>query len=742
MRKKLFLSLGFLCTAVLIFYIAVSCEQSENVLSDSLRLKAASTIVVRARGTNGSEHIKVTVAGTQVGSWTLTTSYANYSCTTDGTGAINVYFDNDGSGRDVQIDYITVNGETRQAEAQATNTGAWNSAASICGGVSSEWLYCNGYIAFGDVGGGSSSSSGGSGAIVVRARGTNGSEHIKVTVGGTQVGSWTLTTSYANYSCTSDASGAINVVFDNDASGRDVQVDYITVDGETRQAEAQVTNTAVYQNGSCGGTLSEMMHCNGYIDFGDMSGGSTTISVSPATLSVAAAANSTGTFTVTSSTSWTVSSSQSWLAVDPTSGSNNGTVTVTAQQNTSTSPRTATVTVSGDGTSKTVTVTQSGAGGGGDCNVPAMPSYSSLPTNSYLPDPFKMMSGSRISTKAEWTCRRAEIAAQAMEWEYGYMPNTPYSATTGSKSGNSIVVTVTDNGHTISFSCSITYPSTGSAPYPAMIGCGGSSLNNSALSSLGVAVINFPNNDIAQQNDASSRGSGKFYTMYGSNHSAGALMAWAWGVDRLIDAIEKTPAANIDANRLGVTGCSRNGKGALACGAFCERIKLTIPQESGSGGAAGWRVSDWQMSQGQNVQTLSEIVGENCWFRQNFSQFSNTATKLPFDHHMIEGLCAPRALLVIENSSMEWLGNVSTWTTGNVAHKIWQALGVSDKMGYSSVGHSDHCGFPSVQQPEVTAYVQKFLVGGGTGNTNVMKCTSGVTYNESQWVNWTVPNLQ
>ena len=98
--------------------------------------------------------------------------------------------------------------------------------------------------------------------------------------------------------------------------------------------------------------------------------------------------------------------------------------------------------------------------------------------------------------------------------------------------------------------------------------------------------------------------------MYGSGHSAGALMAWSWGVSRLIDALEKTPAANIDTTRLGVTGCSRNGKGALAAGAFDERIKLTIPQEPGSGGSGTWRVSNWMLSQGQNTQTLGQIVSE------------------------------------------------------------------------------------------------------------------------------------
>jgi Viral BACON domain len=470
------------------------------------------------------------------------------------------------------------------------------------------------------------------------------------------------------------------------------------------------------------------------------SGGSA-LSVSPTAVNVAAAANSTATFNVTSNTSWTVTDNQPWLTVSPASGSNNATVTVTAQQNTGTAARAATVTVSATGgSSQTVTATQSGTGGTGACNIPPLPSFASLTANPFFPDPFTFMNGTRMSTRAEWACRRAEIAALAQEFEYGAKPNTPASATTGSRSGNTLTVTVNDNGRTISFNAAITYPSTGTAPFPAVIGIGGSNLNNSALTSLGVAVINFPNNEIAQQNGQSSRGVGKFYDMFGSGHSAGALMAWAWGASRLIDALEKTPAANIDPARLGVTGCSRNGKGALTVGAFDERIKLTIPQESGSGGSGTWRVSDSMLSQGQQTQTLSQIVGENVWFRSNFNQFSSAATRLPFDHHSLAGLVAPRALFIIENDIL-WLGPQSSWSGANAARMIWQGLGVTDSMGYSlTTGHT-HCAFPSSQQTELNAYVQKFLIGGGTGNTNIMRNDPGVPFNRAMWVNWTVPAL-
>lgn len=114
----------------------------------------------------------------------------------------------------------------------------------------------------------------GNNTIVVRARGTNGSESIQLQVNNSTIATWTLGTSMQNYTATTSSTGGINVRFTNDASGRDVQVDYIQVNGSTRQAEAQSTNTALYANGQCGGgSNSEWMHCNGYIGFGNVSSG-------------------------------------------------------------------------------------------------------------------------------------------------------------------------------------------------------------------------------------------------------------------------------------------------------------------------------------------------------------------------------------------------------------------------------------------------------------------------------------
>jgi len=304
---------------------------------------------------------------------------------------------------------------------------------------------------------------------------------------------------------------------------------------------------------------------------------------------------------------------------------------------------------------------------------------------------------------------------------------------TASFSGNSLSISVSEGGKSISFSVSITYPSSGTAPYPAIIGYGGGSIPAPA----GVAMINFNNDDIAAQASTGSRGQGKFYTIYGSGHSAGALTAWAWGVDRIIDGLELASAARINPKKVGVTGCSRNGKGAMVAGALVPRIALTLPQESGAGGAACWRVSDSIKASGTNIQTASQIITENVWFSKNFEPYVNKVTTLPFDHHLLAGLVAPRGLYVMENN-IDWLGPASTYACMKAGQMIYKALGVPDNMGFSGTPGHNHCTFPSSQQSELTAFVQKFLF---DQNTNTAVSKSDQSFDQAKWVDWTTPTL-
>ncbi|KAK0728789.1 hypothetical protein B0T26DRAFT_748950 [Lasiosphaeria miniovina] len=375
----------------------------------------------------------------------------------------------------------------------------------------------------------------------------------------------------------------------------------------------------------------------------------------------------------------------------------------------------------------------------GSTTCPAIPDSLGAAVST-LPDPFTFASGGKVTTRAQWTCRQDEISQLFQKYEVGTLPPKP-SSVSASFSGSTLSIVASHGGKTVSFSVSISGKPATPGPHPAIISFGayGASIPVPA----GVATIAFNNDDIAAQADGSSRGKGKFYDLYGSGHSAGALAAWAWGVARIIDALELTAAqTGIDAARVGVTGCSRNGKGALVAGALERRVALTLPQESGAGGAGCWRLEAWQNANGYNVQDAKEIVGENVWFSPAFNGYVGSVDRLPFDHHMLAGLVAPRPLYVMENPDFEWLGKVSTYGCMGAARKQYQALGALNSFGYSQVGGHNHCSFPSGQAAELNAFIGKFLLGNaGAGLTSVFRTDQSLNFNIDTWSPWTVPSL-
>ncbi|KAK3985720.1 4-O-methyl-glucuronoyl methylesterase [Cladorrhinum sp. PSN332] len=402
------------------------------------------------------------------------------------------------------------------------------------------------------------------------------------------------------------------------------------------------------------------------------------------------------------------------------------------------SPTTLSTSVVASTTSSAPVATSTVAPSPGTC--PSTPSGLGSPVSNQLNDPFTFHGGGKVTSKSDWACRQAEISQLLQRYELGTLPAKP--SVSASFSGSTLSISVSEGGKSISFSVGISGVPSGTGPHPAIINFGtfGASIPVPA----GVATINFNNDDIAAQQGGSSRGSGKFYTLYGSGHSAGALTAWAWGVSRIIDALELTQAqTRIDPKRIGVTGCSRNGKGAIVAGALEPRIALTLPQESGAGGSGCWRIATWQKNSGTNVQDSVQIVQENVWFSPNFNSYVNNVNQLPFDHHLLAGLIAPRPVYIMENVDMEWLGKISTYGCMGIARKQWQALGALDKFGYSQVGGNSHCSFPSSQQSgELNAFIGKYLLNNANaGNTNIFRSTQNHNFNLDNWSPWAVPNL-
>ena len=374
------------------------------------------------------------------------------------------------------------------------------------------------------------------------------------------------------------------------------------------------------------------------------------------------------------------------------------------------------------------------------CSI-VLKDYPSLHTgHAALPDPFILADGSFVKNNQQWQCQQRQVAAMARQYMLGDLPDSPVKVSS-QLNDNTLRVEISDVTRSISFNAEVILPRSGTAPYPVMIGMGRVFLNTEALSELGIAIINFPNNDIAEQKNADSRGKGKFFDLWGHEHNAGALIAWSWGVSRLIDALQSNPELPLNARRIGITGCSRNGKGAIVAGAMDSRINLTIAQESGAGGAANWRISDAAYARGENVQTLRQIVTENVWFRDEFRQFSESVNLLPFDQHQILGLIAPRGLLLIDNQ-IDWLGVESSYSNGIAARAIWQALGQRNNIGISQTTAHQHCQQPASQQAEISAFVGKFLLDDPAPLAEVTVNENNIQVDKARWMPWTVPDLQ
>ncbi|GAB4085133.1 hypothetical protein GCM10028784_17630 [Myceligenerans cantabricum] len=368
---------------------------------------------------------------------------------------------------------------------------------------------------------------------------------------------------------------------------------------------------------------------------------------------------------------------------------------------------------------------------GADCDV----SGSGPGADSRLPDPFLSMDGSRITEKSDWRCRRAEIKKLAEDTMYGAKPGAPQSVT-GTVSSSNITVNVSDRGRSTSFSASVRTPG-GSGPFPAVFVYGGFGGDTATILGEGVAVISYDPLTVGAEGTSYGSMRGAFYDLYGANSSTGLLAAWGWGVSRIIDVIEADGGALLDPDAFGVTGCSRYGKGAFVAGAFDQRIDLTMPVESGAGGAPIMR----GLAQEAGAQSPSSAYGEQPWLGQAFGGYANNPSGLPVDTHEVIGMIAPRGLLLMENPHIDWLGAGSGATSALAGREIYTALGERGNVSYvSDVSDGNHCAHRSEWVQPMRQHIQASLFGNGTGPGD-FRISSSRPGNLDQWRSWTTPSL-
>ncbi|KAI1759314.1 carbohydrate esterase family 15 protein [Hypoxylon sp. FL1150] len=348
------------------------------------------------------------------------------------------------------------------------------------------------------------------------------------------------------------------------------------------------------------------------------------------------------------------------------------------------------------------------------------PTWQKLPLQTTLPDPWlplaytttdseggdsptfaaDVMAGkgkNRIQTPEEWyQCRQPELLQMLQEYQYGYYPDHSQETVKATRSGNTVSIEVTAGGKTGKFSATLALPST--RPAPVVINIGG--MSNQPYLAAGIAVVGFDYTSVAPDSNAKT---GAFWSLY-NGRDIGVLTAWAWGFHRVLDALNAT-VPEIDSNRVGVTGCSRLGKAALAAGLLDKRITLTMPMSSGVQGLGPYR---YHGLSGQDETLENSKSGAGWWTDSTLGTFVNHAENLPYDAHTIAAAIAPRALVIDQGTGDAFTNSKGTAVIVYPAAKqVYDWLGVPDQIAMSvrGGGHCDMSGFNSV-----LPFAQKILL--------------------------------
>ena len=342
--------------------------------------------------------------------------------------------------------------------------------------------------------------------------------------------------------------------------------------------------------------------------------------------------------------------------------------------------------------------------------VPQMPDADQLPVIHELPNALE-----GVSSFNDWAKRRSDIGHLIQHYGIGVKPTVEPAQVKARMEGDTLIVDVTVDKETLTLKSEIHYPKTGNAPYALMIGTDMIALPRQLLEDKPIATATFVSaqvNDYKQWGKHHERGEHHFDRLYPTLKDNGAYSEWAWGMSRLIDGLQQLgpEATKIDTKHISVTGCSYAGKMALYCGAFDERIALTIAQEPGGGGAAVWRKSHELTLAGKNLEDIDKT--DYHWFlesqKENFH--GDSVYQLPYDQHELCAMICPRALLLLGNPDYEWLADESMQVSAEAAHCVWKFFGIPDRMAWSIVGQHGHCQLPQSQWPIVQSFIDRYLL--------------------------------
>ena len=314
-----------------------------------------------------------------------------------------------------------------------------------------------------------------------------------------------------------------------------------------------------------------------------------------------------------------------------------------------------------------------------------------LPVVNELPD---VLEG--VSTKEEWAEKRSYIKEMLSHYMLGHLPENDVPATGKVISeeeiygGKAIRAEVRlDIGSGEGFDCYVVRPNR-PGKFPAVVwthfaGWGVCPMGEE-LVDRGYVLAAFENNAVCKDDAENPNSPAK--RAYPEADWA-AIMIWGWGFSKVADYL--CTVDYVDAEKLMCTGHSRNGKAAIAAGAFDERFKVVAPINSGCGGCGCFRFLG---DEKQIIQDATKVESAGRithafphWFASELMTFGGqeapyqleNENRLPFDLHFIKALVAPRGLITVEGVEDVWSNTYGTYLTRLGAQKVFDLLEVSGR---------------------------------------------------------------
>lgn len=143
----------------------------------------------------------------------------------------------------------------------------------------------------------------------------------------------------------------------------------------------------------------------------------------------------------------------------------------------------------------------------------------------------------------------------------------------------------------------------------------------------------------------------------------GSLAAWAWGLSRIMDALE--PDRYVDAKRVALIGHSRLGRTAAWAGARDERFAMVIAN-NGLGGLFKRLYAEglWHVT-----------TRRPHWFASAVIPFKDATDALPVDNHLTLALIAPRPFYLGTASRDVYANPAAEFLAAKAAEPVWHLLG-------------------------------------------------------------------